>query len=122
MLGYIKKLSNHNGFRFVVFVDSNKKLLAFVHKDAMHQLLATDKLANYLMNDINNGEKEKFLEYPYFKKTSIHLPTTYLEALKEMIEQEVSVLAIVDDNNQPKRIIELDEIIGKIILDLAKGY
>jgi hypothetical protein len=120
MLGYIEKLSNHKGFRFIVFVDSNKKLLAFVPKDAMHQLLATDNLATNLINDINNGEKGNLLKYPHFKKNSIYLPTTYLKALKEMKEREVSVLAIVDNNNQPRRIIERDEILGKIILDLAK--
>jgi predicted transcriptional regulator len=71
------------------------------------------------MTDINNGEKENLLKYPHFKKNSINLPTTYLKALEEMIERNINVLAIVDDNNQPRRIIERDEILGKIILDLA---
>jgi len=120
MLGYIKKLSNYKGFRFVVFVDSDEKLLAFVPKNAMHQLLETPNLGNYLIDDINKGYKEELLKYPYFGKNAIKLPTTYLKALKEMIDGEVDALVIVDDNNKPRRIIERNEILGKILLDLGK--
>jgi hypothetical protein len=119
-LDYIIKLDRFKTFRFVIFVDSNEKLLAFAPKYAILQLLTNPCLGNDFINIMNEGSINKLINYPFVKRDAIRHPTSYLKALEEMIDKEIDALAIVDDKYKPKGIIEREEIISKLLFGLAK--
>ncbi len=117
---YIKALSAFRNFRFVVIVNNNKEVIAFISKDKMSKILENNNLGNEFIKVINKGKSESLNIFPGLITVKITEDTKNIEALKKMEENSVDELIVCDSEGKLKGVIEREDILSKLMIALAE--
>jgi len=120
VLGYLEMLSQFRNFKFVVFVDNNKRFVAYMPSWAVKGLLSKPELGNAFISAVNEGIATDLFQYPGIVRETIRTCTTNVEALREMMRQNLEALVVTDENNQLTGIVEREQILSRMMLSLAK--
>lgn len=120
IIEYINQLSKYNTFKFVVFLDKNQKFLAYILSHAMLKILQEENLGDSFVNAIESGDIDKIRLYPRVITKPISIKTTNIEALRNMTNQNLDSLVVVDESNNLKGLVEREQILSKLMLSLAE--
>jgi hypothetical protein len=120
---YLDVLSQLRGFKLVVFLDSDKRVVAYMEawalKELVEQTETEPELAGEFVQSINSGPKESVTVNPSVTERMISTTSTNIEALREMQEQNLEALVVVNQQGMLCGVVERDQVITSIILSLA---
>jgi hypothetical protein len=128
---YLKTLSCFPNFRFVVFVDSTRKFVAYVpawmlyrpleinwERDASEMRHHLIREVDKLIKDVNAGNR---LEYPGLIRETISPHSTNAEALQKMANLGLDAILVVDDETKKiKGVVERDKILTSVLSGLTE--
>lgn len=117
---YIRVLSQHRNFRFVVFLDEKERFVAYMSAGAFNELTSLPELGDEFISVVNDNRIQDLYRYPGVVRDTISTKSTDIEALQEMTKQNLEALVVIDENRQLKGVIEREQVIGKIILTLVQ--
>jgi hypothetical protein len=117
---YLEDLSRYRNFKFVVFLDSESKFVAYMPAWSLKGLLSKPELGQEFINDINEDKKRDLFTYPGVIKETISVQSTNTEALQEMTKQNLEALVVIDNDRKLKGVVEREQILSKMMLALAK--
>jgi CBS domain-containing protein len=115
---YLDNLSKHPLFRFVVFVDENRRLLGHVPYWSIMALLQDSDLAMPLIHSWERGEfgdRLRLLPPPPGE------PPTLLEALRQMDQSGIDALLVVDQTGRLRGIVHRDVVLTRLMLALGEN-
>lgn len=117
---YMEALSQFNTFKFVVFLDKDKKFIAFITSRAILQILRIESLGNEFINTLNDNKIQELKLFPGIVSTTISTMSTNIEALSEMTKQNLDALIVIDKNLKLEGVVEREQLLSKLILGMAK--
>lgn len=120
VLEYIQNLSQFRNFKFVVFLDEEKRFLAYMQSWAFRGLLSMPELGYEFVNVINEGRLENLFRYPGVVRETISTDSTNAEALSEMLKQNLEALVVIDENRNLKGVVEREQVLSRMMLTLTK--
>lgn len=125
-LDFIEKLSRYRSFKFVVFLNKDRNLIAYMPSWAARQRLSKPELSNNFLEIVNrDGGFSELLDYPHVigLKKAISIKDNNEQALRQMSELGQDEIVVVDENDYICGVVERDRIISQLILKLveAKG-
>jgi hypothetical protein len=121
VLRYLDVLSQFRNFRFVVFVDTNKRFTAYMTYWALKGLLTYSDLGDHFIYDVNEGLAQELFRFPGFIRETIRTQSTNSDALREMTKQNMEALVVIDEKNELSGIVEREQILSRMMLSLAKS-
>lgn len=116
---YMQLLSQFPSFKFVVIQDRSGELVAYVTARTMQTILASERLGEELVRTINEGNTQQLMRYPGILSRTTTTKTSNIDALKEMVAQDLDAL-VVTENHKVKGVIEREQIISRLILAMAQ--
>ncbi len=120
-LGFIEKLSRYHSFKFVIFVDHEKRLVAYVPVWAMRQRLSKPVLGDEFLEVVESpGRRNELFNYPNVFRETIKSASKRIEALQIMDRLNLSAIPVVDDKAGLQGVVERDKVISQMILKLAE--
>ncbi len=111
---YLSELTQHDFFRYVIFMDQNDKFKALVPARIFYQQLLTDNLD--LVKIIETGHLSSIKG---LVKYSITKDSNKREVLDKMARDNLSELPVIDDDGRFIGIIDRDKLTSSIVLDLV---
>jgi hypothetical protein len=117
---YIDVLSQLRSFKLVVFLDSDKRVVAYVEACALKELVeqTETEFAGEFVKFINSGQKDDVADNPNVAKKTISASSTNIEALREMQAQNLEAL-VVDEQTMLCGVIEREQVLTSIMLSLV---
>jgi len=116
---YFRLLMQFPEFKFVIFIDSNRKFVGYMRSRSLRNILANDQTAERCLHGIRENDLSILREFPGFFEKSMSLKATYVEALQEMTENNQEALLVVDDERKVAGFVERDYILGKMMLAIT---
>jgi CBS domain-containing protein len=111
-------LTQLRSFKLVVFLDRNKRVVAYMEAWALKELVEQDELAAEFVQFINSGPESGIDNFSVAKKT-ISTTSTNIEALRDMQEQNLEALVVVDDQKMLRGVVQREQVLSSIMLSLA---
>jgi predicted transcriptional regulator len=72
------------------------------------------------VNAVNQGQIAQVLRYPGVVKRTISTKSTNAEALREMQEQNIEALVVIDDQQKLRGVVEREQVLGRMMLSLVR--
>ena len=122
-LGFIEKLARYQSFKFVVFLDRNNKLVAYMRSWAIRQLLSKQEFSKNFLSIVNrSGGFTELLDYPHVLgiEATLGIKDDNENALRKMTELKQDAIVAVDEKRHVCGVIEQAHIINQLILTLAE--
>jgi CBS-domain-containing membrane protein len=118
---YLDVLSQLRSFKLVVFLDSEKRVVAYMEAWALKELVeqTETEFADEFVKFINSGQKDDIADSPNVAKETISKNSTNIEALSEMQAQNLEALVVVDEKTMLCGVVERDQVLTSIMLSLA---
>ena len=120
VISYIEFLSQFRNFKFIVFIDDQKKFAAFMPFWSLKGLLSKNNIGDEFIDLINEGHKSDLLRYPGIVIDTIRINYTNAQALKEMTKQNLEALVVTDEANMLKGVVEREQVLSRMMLSLTK--
>lgn len=120
IIDHITYLSKFRTFKFVVLLDQNKKFGAYMLSHALLWTLKDVDLGDSFVNTIKYGDIDKIQQYSIVITKPITIKTTNMEALRNMTNQNLDSLVVVDEGKNLKGIVEREQILSKLMISLAE--
>jgi hypothetical protein len=117
---YMKVLSQFRNFKFVVFLDPEETFAAYMPSWALRQLLQVPDLAYEFLNAVNQGQMAQVLRYPGVVRKTISTKSTNAEALREMLEQNIEALVVIDEQRKLRGVVEREQVLSRMMLSLVR--
>jgi CBS domain-containing protein len=117
---YMSVLSQFRNFKFVLFLDRDEKFVAYMPSWALKQLLQVPDLAEEFLNAVNAGQMAQVLRYPGVVKKTISTKSTNAEALREMLEQNIEALVVIDEQRKLRGVVEREQVLSRIMLSMVR--
>ncbi len=117
---YLETLSHYRNFKFVVFLDKEKKFVAYIPSWAMLRILRMDALGDAFVEIINRGNIQDLRQYPGVVTKTISIKATNLDVLREMTAQNLDALVVIDEDQKLKGVVEREQILSKLLLGMAR--
>ncbi len=117
---YMNFLSQYPNFKFVVFLDTSERFVAYMPSWAFNGLIKLPELADEFINIINVGRSQDLYRYPSVIKDTISTKSTNIEALQLMTKDNLEALVVIDEDRKLKGVIEREQVLSKLMLALVK--
>jgi CBS domain-containing protein len=120
-LGFIEKLSSYHSFKYVVFVDHENRLIAYIPAWAIRQRLSKSVLGDDFLAIVKNpGRRNELFNYPNVIRETIKPDSKRIEALQIMDRLNLSAIPVVDAKGSVQGVVDREKIISQMILKLAE--
>jgi hypothetical protein len=116
---YMTALSQFRNFKFIVFIDQNDRLLAYMPSWAFRGLINLPELGDEFINRINQGDIADLRRYPGVVQETISTRSSNVDALRQMMRQNLEALVVTDEQGLLKGVVERDQLVSRILLDLV---
>lgn len=117
---YMKVLSQFRNFKFVVFLDREEAFVAYMPSWALSQLVQVPDLASEFLGAVNQGQVAQVLRYPGVVSRTISTKSTNAEALREMLQQNIEALVVIDDQRKLRGVVEREQVLSRMMLSLVR--
>ncbi len=114
IMEYLRRLTPHDFFRFVVFIDQAGKFKALIAARSFYEQIRMHKLDVVEMLETADLSALKGLV-----TSSISSNSNKREVLEKMAHENLSELPVIDDDGHFTGIIERDKLTSSIVLDLV---
>lgn len=116
---YLERFLRYRNFAFVAFLDKKDRLVAYVSAWAMYRIVK-GKQGGRFIKLINNGNLLDLLEFPDVRTYTVSTSDSNLQALNKMMTHNMGAIPVVDEGRKLKGVVEREQILGKLILAMAK--
>jgi hypothetical protein len=122
----IEELSQLPNFRFIVVLDEEDKLLAYAPLWAFGSLSKNDKpdpgflSLPDLVDNINHHKKEAIKNPMQMRTDTVSIHSSNKEALEKMENVNLEAIAVVDEKEQFRGVVERNRIVSQMMAALAK--
>jgi len=119
---YLKKLSHFRKFKFVVFLDKEKRFVAYMPSWAFQGLLGMEEenfLGEQFIKVINEGRIQDLFRYPGVERKTISTGSSEAEALREMTRQNLEALVVIDENRHLNGVVEREQILSRMMIAMV---
>ena len=115
-------LSPVRSFKLVVFLDIDKRVVAYMEAWALKELVEQTETerADELVQSINSGQKQSVIGNPSVTDKVIPTSSTNIDALGEMQKQNLEALVVVNNQGKLAGVVERDQVLTSIVLSLAR--
>ena len=103
---YLDVLSQLRSFKLAVILDRNKRFVAYMEAWVLKELAEQSELAGEFIELVNSGQIESVIGYPVIAKKTISITSTNIDALREMQEQNLEALVVVDEQRLLRRVVK----------------
>ena len=117
---YLRVLSQFPNFKFVVLLDGNSQFVAYMPAWALRQMLPLQDLAQEFLNAVNSGNVPQVLRFPGVVKRTLSTKSTNAEALREMQEQNIEALVVIDESRKLCGVVEREQVLSRMMLSLVR--
>jgi CBS domain-containing protein len=117
LLKYLKVLSKYPNFRFLVILNEERKVIAYMTDLQAQKVIDTEP--QEFVQAINAGQPGDLKRYGAISVTS-RQTDTYLQALQKMTEQNLKAIVVVDKNKTLQGVIEREQVLGRLLLAIIK--
>ncbi|WP_305909479.1 CBS domain-containing protein [Methylomarinum sp. Ch1-1] len=114
IMEYLKQLTQHDFFRYVVFIDDAGKFSALVSARPFYEQLRANKVDIVNLIETNDLEPIKGLI-----SSAISSDSNKREVLEKMAHKNLSELPVIDEDGYFIGIIDRDKLTSSIVLDLV---
>jgi hypothetical protein len=116
---YLDVLSQLRSFKLAVFLDRNKRVVAYMEAWVLKELIEQSELAGEFLELVNSGQIESVIGYPGIAKNIISTASTNIDALREMQEQNLEALVVVNEQGMLRGVVERERVVTSMMLSLA---
>jgi CBS domain-containing protein len=117
---YLDVLSQLRSFKLVVFLDGDKRVVAYMEAWVLKELVEQSELAGEFIELVNSGQIESVIGYPGIAKKTISTTSTNIDALREMQEQNLEALVVVDEQRMLRGVVERERVVTSMMLSLVR--
>jgi CBS domain-containing protein len=117
---YLDVLSQFRNFKFVVFLDRDKRFVACMQAWALKQLVTLPNVADEFIGLVNAGNQVGVLRYPGVVKKTISPASTNFDALREMQDHNIESLIVVDEQKMLRGVVERYQVLSRLMLSLVR--
>lgn len=126
---FVKELLVFPSFKFIVFLDYNKKFIAFTTPSTVYNLTSLSGLRDDVernkglefIDSIRNTRVQELLNYPRIIKEALSMDSTNSDAMKLMAKHNLDAFIVINNNNKLEGVIEKSKIINETINVLYSG-
>ena len=118
LMASLDRHSQLRNFKLVVFLDSNKRVRAYMEAWVLQELV--DEHPDEFVQLINSGQIDRVQDLPGVAKTTISTNSTNIEALYMMQKQNLETLVAVDQQGFLLGVVERVQVLSSIMLSLAR--
>ncbi|XIA62098.1 hypothetical protein ACFIOY_20740 [Bradyrhizobium sp. TZ2] len=116
---YLDVLSQLRSFKLAVFLDGNKRVVAYMEAWVLKELVGQSELAGEFIELVNSGQIESVIGYPGIAKKTISTTSTNIDALREQ-EQNLEALVVVDEQRMLRGAVERERVVTSMMLSLVR--
>jgi CBS domain-containing protein len=117
---FVKELSQLQNFKIVMLLTHKEEYFACMAPWKLVQILEDKELSRLFLDAISNSNGAyQLVEYFGAKQEAVLKNTTNIEALKSMVSHNLDALAVLDEKNKLIGVVERNQIISKLLLELA---
>jgi predicted transcriptional regulator len=77
-------------------------------------------LADEFIDSVNEGQIAQVLRYPGVVKKTISTKSTNADALREMLEQNIEALVVIDERRKLRGVVEREQVLSRMMLSLVR--
>jgi CBS domain-containing protein len=118
--GHLHALGRFRSFRFVLFVDQDNELKAYIPVSALTRLLQDEREGSTFIELLNQGEITKIASYPSVTTKAIRDDATNLAALETMVQDNLEAIVVVDSANKPVGVVEREQVTAILLVAVAR--
>jgi hypothetical protein len=119
LLTYLKRLLRYQTFKFVVFLDSKERFVAFIPAWAMQRILEGAEGERFV-EIINQGKVSELWDFPGVQKRAISRKADSIQAVKEMTDRNLDAMVLLDEQEHVIGVVEREQVLSKLILAMAQ--
>jgi CBS domain-containing protein len=116
---YLGIMTQFRTFTTVVFRDREQRFIACMEGWALKELVELPE-ANEFVALVNAGDQAGVLRYPGVLRKTLSPTSTNVEALREMLANNIEALVVVDEDRKLRGVVERDQVLSRLMLSLVK--
>jgi CBS domain-containing protein len=116
---YLERFLRYRNFTFVAFVDKKDRLVAYISAWAIFRILKGDQ-ADRFIQLINDGNVLDLADFPGVMTQTVSTSDSNIQALDKMMVSNLDAIPVIDEARKLKGVIEREQILGKLMLAMAK--
>ncbi len=116
---YVEVLLLTDSEMTALFLDADHHFVAMTEGTTLLTLLRASPQGQQLINAIAENNKNYILSLPGFHSNSIQATDTNVAALEKMRQQNARAIVVVDDQNRPTGVVKRDDIVARLLENLA---
>ena len=122
LLNYLKALSQYRNFTFLVILEQDEEVYAYVAGWRATQILEMEMGmgSHDFVGAINQGLKQDLSRYELVKMT-VRATDTNIDVLKKMTDLKMDALIVTDEEGKLKGVVERELVLSKLMLAIAKS-
>ena len=123
ILQYLKTLSQYRNFKFLVILDSDEKVFAYITPWQIMQILEkeTRRHSNEFAEAVNSGHKDTLCRRYDLVTRTITITDTNITALEIMVDLKLDALIVVDKDGKLVGVVEQEQILSKLMVAITKS-
>jgi CBS domain-containing protein len=119
ILGYLKTLAPFPRFRLVILLNNSGAFVGCISPGELTGLMRSEGLRDGFLKAVVQGDSRDVLRYPGILNKIQPQDATNAEALAAMTSNNLSAIAILDENRQLRGVAEREQIVSKLVLSLT---
>jgi hypothetical protein len=120
LLKFLKALSQHRNFKFLVILDQDETVCAYLSNWRAIEILEMDDLAPGFIQALSQDRKQDLQRYGVIN-TTIETTDTNIRALEQMTRQKMEAIIVRDKSGKLEGVIEQDQVLSQLILAMARS-
>ena len=120
LLTYLNALRTLPNFKFLVFLDSDHRLVGYMTASTAAQILSDAPTAGLLVGDISANRLNEITHFPGVVTRSLPSTASNRDALELMAEANLDAAVVTDTDRHVQGLIERNQVMSTLILALAK--
>ena len=120
LLNYLKALSQYRNFTFLVILDQDMEVLAYLAGWRAVQILEMEMQMGgpSFVRTINEGRKQELQRYGLVRTTA-RTTDTNINVLKMMTDLKMDALIVTDEDRKLKGVVEREQVLSKLMLAMC---
>jgi hypothetical protein len=119
--GYLQTLSSFPRFRLVVLLDGSGKFVGCMSPVELGGLMRSTALSAGFLQAVGRGDTREVFLYPGTLRHIVRTSATNADALSAMTANNLGAIAVIDEDQRLRGVVEREQLISKLVLSLAKA-
>jgi CBS domain-containing protein len=117
--GYLRTLSQFPRFRLVALLNGSGAFIGCISPSELAGLMRSESLGHGFLEAVRQGNAREVFRYPGMLRKIVPTSATNTDALFAMTTNNLSAIAVVDENRQLRGVVEREQLVSKLVLSLT---